>query len=435
MRTSTTLFLALATLALGVWLLLAERPADRNKVRAPLLDAKPEEIQSIRIERADEVVLLERSANHATRWRITAPRAERADNRRVGALIDTLSRARPTRSLPDSMEEAGDLARPRARLEFTSNDGTVAAVEIGRTAPLGESAYIRTPAHGIVLAPADAAFAANRGFDDLRERQLLEPLSGVETILLTRPGLPDFRLAREADGWRITDPLDAPADQARISTWLERVNGLRAERFLDDPDPAEFTRAGFDAPALTIRLRGAAGERTIALGRSDPGAESPAGWVRIDTEPRLASVAQEGLRGIDVSPEQLRDRRVLRLDPADFATIELRRPGTDTLALQRDGERWTSPDSTLDSSSLERFVADLADLRSEVDPVPPGGLPSTPPSFSVEIAGKLGQQLAVLDFAEAADAVFTVRSRPDGQQFVIGPHAWARLDKRAENLR
>ncbi len=53
----------------------------------------------------------------------------------------------------------------------------------------------------------------------------------------------------------------------------------------------------------------------------------------------------------------------------------------------------------------------------------------------MEIADKLGEQLAVLEVAEAADAVFTVRNRLDGQQFVIGPHAWARLDKRAENLR
>lgn len=434
MRTSTTLLLALGTLLLGLWLVLAESPDTTTADLPPLLRTAPEGVTNIRIVRPDETVVLERDSAPGARWRIVAPRAERADNRRVQALLETLARSRPTRMLPPEMAATAGLEPPRTRLELTSSAGTQ-SLELGRTAPLGKSVYARTGEQGIVLAPADVGFAADRGFDDLRDRLLFAGLPTPDAIEWQRPGLPDLRLEREDDGWQIREPVHAPADGDRVATVLERLGALRAERFLDDPDDTARTERGLDMPSLTIVIEGTGQPRKLALGGADTEGDTPAGWVRVNEEDRLASVTRESLRAVDISPEELRDRRILRIDPERFVRILLQRKGAEGIELRRSGERWESTPDSLDPASLERFVADLAMLRSEIDGYPAGGAQPTPPAFSIRIEGADGQPLALLDFRESADAVFTVTRDRKAPPQVIGPHAFARLDKRAADLR
>ena len=210
MRLLTTLLLAIATAALGAWLYLdvAQPPTLPPTMLLPL---EPGRVVELRIERGEERVVLVRDG---ALWKIREPRLARADQERITALLEKSLRSPILRELPSNGDERNPygLTPPRARLHFRTDDGITHRLDLGRETPLGASAYAHTARTGTVLVSRDLPFAANRGFDDLRDRKALPPYDTPREIRLRRPGLPDTVLIRRAATWQIVEPFVADAN-------------------------------------------------------------------------------------------------------------------------------------------------------------------------------------------------------------------------------
>ena len=63
----------------------------------------------------------------------------------------------------------------------------------------------------------------------------------------------EIELAKGDKGWRLDDPVDAPADEAAVKSLLGTITGAEVQRTLDEL-PADLAAFGLDKPHAVIRL-------------------------------------------------------------------------------------------------------------------------------------------------------------------------------------
>lgn len=245
--------LAVSVVALGAFLYL--KPAQDTAVDFPLSALKPDEAQSLRIERPGaEPVVLERRRDG---WFVTAPFAARADGSRVQQLL-AIAQARAAHKLPAGDPGRFGLAPPQARIVVDGQAfsfGLVNEITREQYVMSGNAVYAVHPRFGMAL-PARAADAASR--------QLFGPHEVPE-----RFGAGRFTVAQQDGRWTVT-PSGGELSQDDLIRWVEEwrlASALRVE--LRSP-----TRAREE---IRIRLKHGGGftlgvlsrEPELVLARSD----------------------------------------------------------------------------------------------------------------------------------------------------------------------
>ncbi|MEO2167200.1 MAG: DUF4340 domain-containing protein [bacterium] len=434
MRFLTTLLLAFATAALGAWLYLdpSHRPASAP---ATLLPLTADRVVELRIERGEEEVVLVRDGDF---WIIREPRAARADQERVTALLEKALGSPILRELEGSATDHAKygLSPPQARLDFRTDEGAVHRLDLGRETPLGGNAYARTEHAGFVLVSRDLPFAANRGFDDLRNRKALPPHRKPDEIRMRRPGLPDTLLVRSEATWKIVDPFLAEADNEVVAEFLRRLDRLRAEAFLDDATEADLDAYSFHPPPLEIELgypQPTEGDGLrIAIGGPNLRAATPQVWLRIDNLPTLLSVNKPDVIPLDLSPDALRDKRLLKANAREIDAFTIERAGVDPLRLVRGETGWTVAGAPADAGTIRRYLDDALGLRGEQTLSTAGGAEHfglATPSLRIVFEATPADSPRALRLHETEDSRFVAAAEGSGIIYSIGPHAFARLDK------
>lgn len=152
------------------------------------------------------------------------------------------------------------------------------------------------------------------GRDDGGATPLVErPMGAIETLSVRADGRLQWTLEHQADGWRVTAPLAAPARADRVRQLLQLLRAPIGERYsLEQAPPARF---GLAEPALTIEVDGEA----LAVGDGEPVGRQR--YVRRGDEVVLVNelVYYQFARGVDA----LLDNRLL---PPDAGIARIRFP-------------------------------------------------------------------------------------------------------------
>lgn len=147
-----------------------------------------------------------------------------------------------------------------------------------------------------------------------------------------------LRLERaDQGGWRLTRPLDWPADGLVVGRMLTGLSQARVGQRLAAPGPlADF---GLEPPRLELTLSGPAGQASrFLVGELSPSGE----WLYLarpgQTEVLLAPAELRGslARGLT----ELRDKAVLGFPLDQVRRVELEAAGAPALALERRQEGW-----------------------------------------------------------------------------------------------
>lgn len=130
----------------------------------------------------------------------------------------------------------------------------------------------RTPLNLILIAAA-AMLTALLWLDRERETPP-EPLTALSRAAITSvrvvyPAAPDLVLARTGEGWRLTSPVAARAEDGEVTRLLRLAEAEVRRRYpADEIDPAE---TGLDEPLYTVVFTGEdGGETRVALGDRSP---------------------------------------------------------------------------------------------------------------------------------------------------------------------
>lgn len=214
--------------------------------------------------------------------------------------------------------------------------------------------------------------------------------TAVARVTVAKPG-ETWLLTRDANGlWQAQAPVKVRADQDQVNRLIETLSNLRAEQVVAVGPVVPNTYAkddnriivALEGPAAAAQTRPASGPATRPTTQpTTQPATQPAGRlaksfsaVRLDGK-TYAWVEGRTITAVGQFPEslyetfnaELRDRRVWQFDPNAVRAFRVI-GGPDRLALQRTETGWAfanDPALEVDDERVNRYLADLADLRLE----------------------------------------------------------------------
>ncbi len=187
--------------------------------------------------------------------------------------------------------------------------------------------------------------------------------SDIESISLVTSDEIEVTLVPREGRWRVTAPIDFPADEVAADGIAGSLTKLTSEGTIDDPQGPEVY--GLGEGARIVRFTAGGEEHSLRVGRKTPvGSNS---YVRSGSDERVFMVPTWRLNSFSKRLDELRDRRVLRFDPSSVSRVEVRWPGAAVELERRDAGWWlTAPVEGLgDSDTIEDLLSELSFLRAD----------------------------------------------------------------------
>jgi hypothetical protein len=170
---------------------------------------------------------------------------------------------------------------------------------------------------------------------------------GMETIVLRKE-----KDAKSNTKWRIVQPLQAIAEDSKVTELLDKLAGLEA-RDTDIVDQASPQSTGLEQPTVRVALRleeelpapVAGGEkvkrqRTVEMVFGSVEKESKKVHVQVAGRKRINRVEEAAVTLASRSAIAYRGRRIMDFDASQVARIEIQRK-TESFVLQQDKSEWS----------------------------------------------------------------------------------------------
>ncbi|MDX2080874.1 MAG: DUF4340 domain-containing protein [Terrimicrobiaceae bacterium] len=363
-----TVFLVLVAMAAVVLAIIFLRGGSAAKsVGGALFEFGPEDIRGITISNGDDRFEIRRSDRG---WQISPEPDDRASAEMVARLLEiarstvVLDRV-PASEIHDSdqLAEFG-VRKSRVTLDFRG-DGDHPLL-FGKDGADESRIYVRfEESDDVYLVNDDLYRAVSTPPADFRDRRLtlLRP-ERIERFIIRQP-MGELEVRREASGWRIVRPMNAPANPAAVEDFLSKVVRLQAEGFVGS-GRAEAPETGLAEPRLEVRLF-AEGERepeTLSIGE-------PAGeglwFARYDPRGVVFRMPDAARSLLTTEFAKFRDPALSRINLDVIDKIRIVTNGR-TLELTRSGEAWTATVGDLTASAsavaVDRLVAALAETAA-----------------------------------------------------------------------
>jgi hypothetical protein len=212
--------------------------------------------------------------------------------------------------------------------------------------------------------PADATEASA----DVAPKILAVKQADISRFDLKKNGAEQVGGERNSTGqWRITSPMPLAADQSAVSSLLGTFSSLDSERLVDEK-ASNLAPYGLDAPKLEIDLT----EKTNKTHKLLLGDDTPAGngiYAKLDGDPSLFTIPKFDKTSIDKSANDLRDKRLLTVDPDKISQVDLLAKRQE-ITFGRNKDEWqiVKPKPLrADGAEVDGLVRALTDARMEFD--------------------------------------------------------------------
>src|SRR5262249_10844652 len=154
-----------------------------------------------------------------------------------------------------------------------------------------------------------------------KEKLVAADRTNVTGILLSYP---DRRIElKKKDGvWRLTQPVDAPADDATTGALLGTIVDAEVQKTLDEL-PKDLASFGLDKPAVTATLTLQDGTQLPAVAVGKNTAIGGKTYVRKGDEQKVYLTASSLQFGLNKQPKDLRDKQLFTFEDNDVNRIEI----------------------------------------------------------------------------------------------------------------
>jgi hypothetical protein len=169
-----------------------------------------------------------------------------------------------------------------------------------------------------------------------------------------------------AGQWHITSPTPLAADQSAVSSLLGTFSSLNSERLVEDK-ASNLVPYGLDPPKLEIDLT----EKQNKTQKLLLGDNTPAGnaiYAKLDGDPRIFTIPSFDKTSIDKSANDLRDKRLLTVDPDKISQVGLLCKKQE-MAFGRNKDEWqiVKPKPLrADGTQVDELVRALTDAKMEL---------------------------------------------------------------------
>jgi hypothetical protein len=234
-------------------------------------------------------------------------------------------------------------------------------------------------------------------------------------------------LEKGPDQWRLTEPVDYPAEPELVKSTLSLLAGLMSDGVIStNPAKADLFEVD-DAHGLKVALYDsaeAADPRVrLVVGKLAPGFTHT--YVKVGDGPEVHQVPGALRFQLERDATQWRDKTVLAFDPATIDGVTL--GGKATVTVKRAGDAWAWDPATAGKSgpaaapateAVERLIKDLSVLRAQ-------GFEDTPPEapakplLTVTLARKDGTSPIDLVVEAEEGTRYRVVAEANPQRFLV----------------
>jgi hypothetical protein len=247
-----------------------------------------------------------------TTWKITSPVTAGGDAGVIVSLLDKLTTAgikQVATETPKSLSEFG-LDHPQVSITATTKAGKDASFLIGNENKFDGTLFVKTgDKPRVAVAESQLKFALEKSTYDLREKRLL-PVEDKDVIAVAvKAGGNEYALARQDAGWKLTAPLEGPADDTVARRIASSIRSVRSTAIVAETvdDPKKY---GFDAPKAQVTVTVLGGAKTpIVIGQVKEG-ETEKTYARAG-EGFVAEIPDTVIKDVTKTVSELRDKRLL----------------------------------------------------------------------------------------------------------------------------
>jgi len=306
-------------------------------------------------------------------WLLTKPVVYPAQPAAIETLLSTLQKLTPAirisagelRKQPNADAEYG-FEPPRISLVVEDAGGQRWQLQVGdKTAP-GDQVFLRVVGtDGAFVADADWLKYIPRSASDWRDTALVD-FNGYTPnwiVLTNGTKVIELRLDTTNHLWRMIRPLEARADNDRITEALQRLQTARVTQFVTDDAKVDLSAYGLQPANLDLWLgHGTDFVSAVHIGNS-PTNDSSLVYARRHGWSTILTTAKEPLSPWFSPVNDFRDPYLFELS-APVAEIEVR--GKNNFTLQRqDTNGWhvAGENFPVDAGSVQQFIKSLASLR------------------------------------------------------------------------
>ncbi|MDB6023076.1 MAG: hypothetical protein JWQ04_2933 [Pedosphaera sp.] len=293
-------------------------------------------------------------------WHMTNPVQSRADNPKIDDLFLGLQKLHVTRFVTDdSHADLESFGLQPAALELRFDQGTnhSLSLQFGKS-PTNDESLVYARRNGqstIVLVPRERVSAWSAGFQEFRDRHLVRFDGGPPDLIEMAGPQENFTVQLQPDKtWRVTKPLDLPADTNVMRSFLDGLAGLEVVRFkndvaVDDAAPPDSPAYGLAKPVRRYLLKHnasheKAGNSNDVMAELDFGLMTNGNiFVRRADRPEESSVyavKAEDFAKLPATALDLRTRRIWNFSPDDVTRITIRQKGKSLQMLHNGTGHW-----------------------------------------------------------------------------------------------
>jgi len=297
------------------------------------------------------------------RWEMDDPAGETLD----AALLAGVLRAFATPLTPDVQlaqrvddpATYGFTAGEHITVEFLAGEESLLALEIGRGLERGD-AFVRPLGDGAVYrARLLVRHRLERSPAEWRDHTVVALDEGRVTAMDIEHGGQTWRYRRNAQEWVCLETPELLLDVSLVEQLARTLSRFRAFEIVDEPPPGAFDTIGLRVTGTTDSGVSA----TVEFGALDDGGQ----LYNLRHGDRSYRVATARHETFAVTPEDLRDRIVVRLDWREVERVRLRAGTWNFVARAVDENRWelVEPQGlALEEQALSFSIEALLSLRA-----------------------------------------------------------------------
>ncbi|MGA2271296.1 MAG: DUF4340 domain-containing protein [Bryobacteraceae bacterium] len=174
-------------------------------------------------------------------------------------------------------------------------------------------------------------------------------------------------LRRVNGKWQLTEPNQLPADQDTVGSMVSSLSSLNADKLIEEK-AADLQPYGLHIPTLDITVVKKDGKSDDLLIGDDTPTGSGA-YAKLANDPRVFTIASYIKSGVDKTPNDLRDKRLLTFDSDKLTRVELQAKGTAIEFGKNNQNEWQilkPRPLRADGSQVDTLINKLKDARMDL---------------------------------------------------------------------
>jgi uncharacterized protein DUF4340 len=317
---------AAAFLALGAYVYFYEIRGEKQREEASekekkLFQFEQKDIAALTIRTASDEFVLQKDKDA---WKITKPIEGKADKSTADSVAIDMASAKMDRAIeePNIDWKKYGLDPPAVKLSTKLNDGKTYAIELGEKDFTDSSVFARIPGQNKVLVlPSSLLTSANKKLLDFRDKTVLDfQKDQIKDMTLAVKGK-EYRFEKNGDDWSIKAPFQARGDRTEINSIVSDLDFAKAEEFVDSADSTLKTY-GLDKPEIRVDLLlgDSRARKTLLIGKKVDSLY----YAKDDSRASVLKIKEDLYKKLDLDPQKIRDKKVVRFERADMSQIEIK---------------------------------------------------------------------------------------------------------------